>query len=319
MCARVRALVLLLPLTTTTMYIRGRQCLFQSTGATGWPGLQRCAVNSTPPPRQGSDVRTDLPLYHVYVDGETKVVSDISPYWREDNVTFYLGTSRQRGAARARHAPPAPPTSPRANVVGCSFSFEQALVQAGVPVRNAEQGRNVSMYRSVCLCHARPPLSLSPVCRRSRASETTPSRSRTNRACEPSGPFQGSMVVSMRPVPEKLVPRALAATSPHVLAHGGPIHCGDPAALGIAVGLPRSPCFPLRGAAHSPAAHRRPLSVVTARTLARRILAMPWRLSRGTWRAFGPAASRPTWPSAAPSCPMQFPTPPATCSSPTCR
>jgi uncharacterized protein YcsI (UPF0317 family) len=86
--------------------------------------------------------------------------------------------------------------------LGCSFIFEAALARAGVPLRHVELGRNVAMYR-------------------------------TNRACQPSGPFSGPLVVSMRPVPEDLVETAARVTSRFPRAHGGPVHVGDPAALGI--------------------------------------------------------------------------------------
>ena len=88
-------------------------------------------------------------------------------------------------------------------LLGCSFTFEAALSLAGIPLRHRELGCNVSMYR-------------------------------TNRACEPAGPFHGPLVVSMRPIPSELVPEAIAVTEGFPLAHGGPVHAGDPAALGIA-------------------------------------------------------------------------------------
>ena len=70
----------------------------------------------------GADLRTDLPLYRVWRDGElTAEVPEVSDLWQEDLVSF---------------------------LVGCSFSFERALLDAGVPVRNVEQGRNVAMYRT---------------------------------------------------------------------------------------------------------------------------------------------------------------------------
>eukprot|EP00049_Salpingoeca_infusionum_P011769 m.206314 g.206314 ORF g.206314 m.206314 type:complete len:320 (-) comp15020_c1_seq5:1417-2376(-) len=123
-----------------------------------------------------SDVRRELPAYKVFKSGaEPELVADISEHWTDDLVTFY---------------------------VGCSFSFENALNSAGVPVRNIEQKKNVSMYK-------------------------------TNRQCEPVGPFSGALVVSMRPIPKSKVETAIEVTERSVLAHGGPIYCGDGAMLGI--------------------------------------------------------------------------------------
>ena len=101
---------------------------------------------------------------------------DLSGFAWDDFVTFYLG---------------------------CSFSFESALTQAGIEVRNMVQGRNVSMYR-------------------------------TNVRCSPVGSFDCALVVSMRPVPLALVARAVAVTAACPGAHGGPVHIGDPSRLGVA-------------------------------------------------------------------------------------
>lgn len=87
-------------------------------------------------------------------------------------------------------------------LLGCSFTFETALQRAGVPLRHLELGCNVPMYR-------------------------------TNRACAPSGLFRGPLVVSMRPIPEALVEQAVHVTERFPHAHGGPVHIGDPDALGI--------------------------------------------------------------------------------------
>jgi uncharacterized protein YcsI (UPF0317 family) len=88
-------------------------------------------------------------------------------------------------------------------LLGCSLTFEPALARAGVPLRHVELGRNVAMYR-------------------------------TNQPCEPAGPFHGPLVVSMRPIPEHLVPTAQRVTARFSRAHGAPVHVGDPSALGIA-------------------------------------------------------------------------------------
>jgi uncharacterized protein YcsI (UPF0317 family) len=87
-------------------------------------------------------------------------------------------------------------------LLGCSFTFESALASAGVPLRHVELGRNVAMFR-------------------------------TNRECEPAGPFHGPLVVSMRPVPEDQVPLAVRVTARYTKAHGAPVHVGDPAELGV--------------------------------------------------------------------------------------
>src|SRR5438552_4828066 len=123
-----------------------------------------------------ADLRTDLPRYRVYRDGEViDEPTDLGRWWRDDLVGFLLG---------------------------CSFTFESALLQAGVPIRHLEQGCNVPMYR-------------------------------TSIPCRPAGVFHGPMVVSMRP----LIP-AQAVTATRVCgrfprAHGVPVHFGDPAAIGI--------------------------------------------------------------------------------------
>lgn len=88
-------------------------------------------------------------------------------------------------------------------LLGCSFTFESGLIAAGLPVRHVEEGRNVPMFR-------------------------------TNRPCTPAGRFAGPLVVSMRPYRPEQIERVVAATSCFPAMHGGPIHVGDPSALGIA-------------------------------------------------------------------------------------
>ncbi|MFP5334597.1 MAG: putative hydro-lyase [Actinomycetes bacterium] len=123
------------------------------------------------------DLRTDLPRYRVWRHGElVDEPTDVTDLWREDLVSF---------------------------LVGCSFSFESALLDAGVPVRNVEQGRNVSMYV-------------------------------TDVACRPAGRLSGPLVVSMRPVPGSLVPTAVQVTARMPDVHGAPVHVGAPEQLGIA-------------------------------------------------------------------------------------
>jgi uncharacterized protein YcsI (UPF0317 family) len=124
----------------------------------------------------GADLRTDLPGYRIYRRGElTEQRGDIRDLWREDLVAFLLG---------------------------CSFTFEHALIDAGILVRNVERGTMVSMFVS-------------------------------NLACMPAGRFHGPMVVSMRPIPAAQIELAyeLSARYPH--AHGAPVHVGDPEAIGI--------------------------------------------------------------------------------------
>jgi uncharacterized protein YcsI (UPF0317 family) len=124
-----------------------------------------------------ADLRTDLPRYRIYRDGTlAEEVADATPFWRDDLVAFLLG---------------------------CSFSFEEALVAAGVPLRHVELGRNVAMYR-------------------------------TSRPCAPAGRFAGPLVVSMRPIRAEQVALAVQVTSRFERVHGAPVQVGAPEALGIA-------------------------------------------------------------------------------------
>src|SRR5262249_46963418 len=124
----------------------------------------------------GADVRTDLPRYRIYRNGElADEPTDLNAVWHDDLVTF---------------------------LIGCSFSFENALLQAGVPLRHIEESVNVPMYR-------------------------------TNVACRPAGAFQGPVVVSMRPLTPAQVVLATRICGRFPLAHGAPMHFGDPAAIGI--------------------------------------------------------------------------------------
>jgi uncharacterized protein YcsI (UPF0317 family) len=124
----------------------------------------------------GADLRTDLPRYRVYKDGEVAdEVTDATPYWRDDLVAFLLG---------------------------CSFTFEWALMEAGIRLWHVEHGKNVAMWR-------------------------------TNIACRPAGAFHGPMVVSMRPIPASQLAKAVTASARFPGAHGAPIHIGDPGAIGI--------------------------------------------------------------------------------------
>lgn len=123
-----------------------------------------------------ADIRSDLPAYRIYRKGMlTEEVNDITSYWQEDMVAF---------------------------LIGCSFTFEKALLQNNIPVRHIEESCNVPMYR-------------------------------TNIECVKAGRFEGPMVVSMRPIPEKDVIRAVQVTSRFPSVHGAPIHIGNPEAIGI--------------------------------------------------------------------------------------
>lgn len=122
------------------------------------------------------DISSDVPEYHVFYDGQfEQAAADLSQHWRDDLVTF---------------------------VLGCSFSFEEAMLQTGLRVRNIDQQCNVSMYD-------------------------------TSIACQPAGRFQGNMVVSMRPFTPADAIRAIQVTTRFPKAHGAPVHFGDPAAIGI--------------------------------------------------------------------------------------
>jgi uncharacterized protein YcsI (UPF0317 family) len=123
------------------------------------------------------DIRSDLPRYRVWRDGQVvDEPTDIGALWRDDFVTF---------------------------VLGCSFSFEQALLDEGLRLRHVDEGRNVAMYR-------------------------------THIATEPAGPFGGPLVVTMRPLGAAAAIRAVQITSRFPAVHGAPVHLGDPALIGIA-------------------------------------------------------------------------------------
>lgn len=87
-------------------------------------------------------------------------------------------------------------------LIGCSFTFEHPLMNSGIPVRHIEENCNVAMYK-------------------------------TNIPCVKAGRFEGPVVVSMRPIPEKDVVRAVQITSRFPSVHGAPLHIGNPAGIGI--------------------------------------------------------------------------------------
>lgn len=123
-----------------------------------------------------ADLRTDIPKYRVYKDGVlAEETTDIRSLWTDDMVAFLLG---------------------------CSFTFEEALTQNGIPMRHQQQGCNVPMYK-------------------------------TSMPTVPAGRFQGPTVVSMRPIKEQDIVRAVQVTSRFPNVHGAPVHIGNPESIGI--------------------------------------------------------------------------------------
>lgn len=122
------------------------------------------------------DVRTDVPSYRVFRNGVlADEVTDIRALWRDDLVAF---------------------------VLGCSFSFEWALLEDGLPLKHVSCGRNVPMYK-------------------------------TSIATQAAGVFHGPMVVSMRPFRPADAIRAVQITSRFPSVHGAPVHIGKPEMIGI--------------------------------------------------------------------------------------
>lgn len=125
---------------------------------------------------EGANIATDIPRYFIYRNGvKTDEVTDISAYWQEDFVGF---------------------------LIGCSFSFEEALLEAGIDVRHISMGCNVPMYK-------------------------------TNMECEKAGVFEGPLVCSMRPMTPENAKKAAEITGRYPNVHGAPVHMGDPAQIGI--------------------------------------------------------------------------------------
>jgi uncharacterized protein YcsI (UPF0317 family) len=169
----VQANLVVLPITLAYDFL-----LFCQRNPKPCPLLDVTEAGSPTPPScaPGADLRTDVPRYRVFQNGElVDEPDDITAHWQPDAVGF---------------------------LIGCSFTFENALLHAGVPVRHIEAGSNVPMYR-------------------------------TNRACRPAGVFAGPMVVSMRPMTPAQAVRAALVCSRFPRAHGTPVHIGDPAAIGI--------------------------------------------------------------------------------------
>jgi uncharacterized protein YcsI (UPF0317 family) len=170
-------------------YVQGNLCILPSEYAADF--MLFCQRNPKPCPLLAAsepgnyrlpalgkdlDLRTDVPGYRVFRDGkQVQDVPHIRELWREDLVAF---------------------------VLGCSFSFEEALIEAGLPLRYVEQGRNVPMYR-------------------------------TSIDTAPAGPFRGKLVVSMRPFKAADAIRAIQITSRYPGVHGAPVHLGTPGLIGI--------------------------------------------------------------------------------------
>ena len=125
---------------------------------------------------ENADIATDFPKYRIYRNGElAEEVTQIDRFWQDDLISF---------------------------LIGCSFSFEAELLEAGIPVRHIEEGCNVPMYT-------------------------------TNIPCRRAGMFQGNMVVSMRPMTPAEAIKAVAITASMPKVHGKPVHIGAPEQIGI--------------------------------------------------------------------------------------
>ena len=171
--AHVQGNVVILPTEVADEFLRYCQrnpkpCPVLAVAEPGEPRLPALGVDL--------DIRTDVPRYRVWQHGQlTDEPTDIASIWRDDLVTF---------------------------IIGCSFSFEQALLEAGLPLRHIEQGKNVAMFRSSIATNA-------------------------------VGPFCGPMVVSMRPFKPAAAIRAIQITSRFPQVHGSPVHVGLPHLIGI--------------------------------------------------------------------------------------
>jgi len=142
------------------------------------PLIEVCDVGSPNPKGVafGADLRTDLPKYSIFRNGKLdQEVTDATDYWPQDSVAF---------------------------LIGCSFSYDGALMKAGIPLKSAEQGKNVPMYK-------------------------------TNLKCRSAGSLHGNMVVSMKPIPALQISRHIEITSKYTHAHGGPVAVGSASSIGI--------------------------------------------------------------------------------------
>ena len=122
------------------------------------------------------DIRTDVPQYRVFRDGAfVEDVPDITHLWQDDMVAFAMG---------------------------CSLSFEEALLEGGLPLRHFATRENVPIYL-------------------------------TDVDCQPAGRFSGKLVVSMRPFRPADAIRAIQITTRFPGVHGAPVHIGRPDLIGI--------------------------------------------------------------------------------------
>lgn len=145
-----------------------RPCPLLARGVAGDPRLPSLADDL--------DIRSDVPGYRLFTDGRLSgEAPDIRALWRDDLVSF---------------------------VLGCSFTFEHALIDAGIRLRHVQEGRNVAMYV-------------------------------TSMETVRAGPFAGPMVVSMRPIPQDRLADVIAITERFPHSHGAPVHTGDPREIGI--------------------------------------------------------------------------------------
>jgi uncharacterized protein YcsI (UPF0317 family) len=171
-------------------YVQGNVVILPEVLA--WDFLRFCRLNPKPCPLlavsspgeallpelgEDIDIRTDVPRYRIWKDGELAGEPvDIRNLWREDLVSF---------------------------VIGCSFTFEHALMEAGIEMRHVREGKNVAMYK-------------------------------TNIQTKAAGRFHGPVVVSMRPLTPRDAIKAIEISSRLPAAHGAPIHIGAPDDIGIA-------------------------------------------------------------------------------------
>jgi uncharacterized protein YcsI (UPF0317 family) len=170
-------------------YVQGNLAILPQALAADF--LRFCQLNPKPCPLIGTsapgdphvpelgedlDIRTDLPRYRVWKNGELVAEpEDVREFWRDDLVSF---------------------------VIGCSFSFEEALTAEGIELRHITRGCNVPMYRTSIATHE-------------------------------AGPFHGPMVVSMRPLTPRDAIRAVQITTRFPYVHGAPVHIGKPEMIGI--------------------------------------------------------------------------------------
>ncbi|MBL3555184.1 MULTISPECIES: putative hydro-lyase [Marinobacter] len=135
------------------------------------PGARTCTLLG-----RDLDIARDVPAYRIYHHGRVSDTRmDVADDWRDDLVTFALG---------------------------CSFTFEHALISAGIQVRHIDEARNVPMYN-------------------------------TSVPLTPAGGFSGNLVVSMRPFVAADAIRAIQITTRYPQVHGSPVHLGNPSLIGV--------------------------------------------------------------------------------------